>query len=180
MATIDYDATAREQLAAILEIDGLGCMIRIKPADLTAPDEIVNLVQDLGIPATDIHLLLDYRSSGMNLAFDVARIPILTSWKTFTSAAGSFPRSLLGQPMDEWFELPRLEWTTWQNAITGGKLARTPSFGDYATRDPGAPASGGKASVNLRYTRTNDWLVRLGQRLEDGLHPRCVSSASSF
>jgi hypothetical protein len=172
VATVQYGQNSREQLSADLEEDSLGCMIRIRPVDLQEPDAILGLAASLGLELADADLLLDYRSAAPNLNFDINRIPDLLSWRTVTVASGSFPRSLGNHPLDEWFTLPRIEWQSWIQAFTTGGLKRMPSYGDYTTRDTGAPASGGKPSVNIRYTRDEDWLCRMGGRLEDGAAPQ--------
>ena len=177
VATIQYDATAREQLAAEIEADGHGCLIRIRPSDLQEPEAILELADSLGIAPTDTHLLLDYRSSPMNLEFDLNRMPSLNDWRTLSVASGSFPRSLADRPLNQWFTLPRIDWTSWSTGITE-TIQRRPSFSDYTTRDPGAPANGGKPSVNVRYARPNDWFCRLGGKLEDGAAPQMKTFCS--
>jgi hypothetical protein len=169
---VQYDQTSRDQLAAEIETDGNGCLVRIRPADLQEPDEVENLVSDLGLEAGDVHFLLDYQGAAMNLAFNIPQIPMLGDWRTLTVASGSFPRSLADYPLNDWFNLPRTEWVAWMQARTQGLIKRDPSFGDFTTRDPGAPAKGGKPSVNIRYTRDQDWLCRMGGRLEDGAAPQ--------
>jgi hypothetical protein len=177
VATIQYDAIAREQLAAEIEVDGRGCLIRVRPSDLQEPEAVLDLANNLGLVPADLHLLLDYRSNPMNLEFDLNRIPALDEWRTVTVASGSFPRSLADRPLNEWFTLSRAEWNAWFMNITEG-MKRRPSFADYTTRDPGAPANGGKPSVNIRYARSNDWLCRLGGRLEDGAAPQMKTFCS--
>lgn len=172
IATIQYDAVSREQLAGDLDIDGPECAIRIRPSDLPNSQALLELVNDLGTTTQACHLILDYRSTPMNLAFDIARVPNLAEWRTLTVASGSFPRSLSERPLNQWFVLPRLEWNAWIESLNTGNLARMPAFGDYTTRDSGAPANGGKPSVNIRYTRATDWLCRMGGRLEDGAAPQ--------
>jgi Beta protein len=160
-----------EVIGAIVEEDQRGVLMRVLPSDLTHPEAILGAVQSSGLAPAETHLLLDYRSQQMNLSFDLPRIPALTEWKTFSAASGSFPRSLADRPLDQWVEIQRLDWQSWLQGRQETRLRR-PSFGDYATRDPGPAAQGGKASVNLRYCLESTWLCRVGGRLEDGAAPQ--------
>jgi hypothetical protein len=160
-----------EVIKAIVEEDQRGFLMRVQPSDLNHPQAILDTIQNAGATPAQTHLSVDYRSQQMNLSYDVPRVPALDEWVTFSAASGSFPRSLADRPLDQWFEIQRLDWQSWLHSRQETRLRR-PSFSDYATRDPGPAAQGGKASVNLRYCLSSSWLCRVGGRLEDGAAPQ--------
>jgi hypothetical protein len=177
---LSYSDSSREQIRAVVDEDERGCMLRVKPQHLNHPPELTNLLDDLGLSAADVHLILDYRGSQMNLPFDIPRIPELQNWRSLTAASGSFPHSLAHLPINTWHSLPRNDWTSWENQVTGNGLARIPAFSDYTTRDFGAPPSGGQPSVNLRYTSETEWLVRVGGKVNAGASPQMKAVCQSL
>jgi len=167
----------RSRVRQVAEQDGRGVMIRARHDDVNAniATTINAVVGDLGLSHDSIDMLLDYRSADLNLTVDIPRIPNIADWRTFTVASGSFPRSIGNYQQGTWHLQPREEWTQWlaQSGLPG--IVRLPTFGDYATRDPGPPAGGGKPNVAVRYTSNNDWLVRVGGRVADGAAPQMVA-----
>jgi hypothetical protein len=165
---LSYGKASRKEIRSAIEEDGRGFLLRIRPSELAHEGRVEEVLNDLGVTPNTGHLLLDYRGLPMNLESDVPKIPYLKQWRTFSSAAGVFPRSLTGLSLNKWYKIPREDWEGWNSAVVGKLLSRKPAFADYTTRDHGAPADGGSPSVNLRYTRANNWLVRIGGKVKDG------------
>jgi Beta protein len=163
-----YKKPSRDEVRSAIEKDGRGYMLRIRPSELKDKELIAGLLKELKVTPSEGHLLLDYRKDQMNLAFDVPRIPFIAQWRTFTSASGVFPRSLVGFTLNKWHKIERTDWVGWETATAGGGLNRKPAFADYTTRDPGPPVDGGSPSVNLRYARGATWLVRVGGKVKEG------------
>jgi hypothetical protein len=163
-----YKESSREEVRSAIEKDGRGYMLRLRPSELNSKELIAGLLKSLKVAPEEGHLLLDYRKDQMNLAFDVPRVPFLKQWRTFTSASGVFPRSLVGFALNKWHKIERADWAGWDAATVGKDLSRKPAFADYTTRDPGAPVDGGSPSVNLRYAREENWLVRVGGKVKEG------------
>lgn len=168
---LTYGRTTLQQIRAEIDEDDRGYLLRLTPDEIADTHRIDAVLGDLELPASEVHLMLDYRGRAMNLLTHVPTVPHLEDWRTFTSASGSFPRSLATLPLNAWQQLPRHDWTTWESAVAGGGLARLPAYGDYTTRDYGEPAAGGRPSVNLRYTTDNHWLVQVGGKVAAGAAP---------
>ena len=177
---LGFSKSSRDEVRAAMEKDGLGFMLRLRPSELKSEDMISALLKDLNAKPETGHLLLDYKTSQMNLSFDVPRVPFVTQWRTFTSASGAFPRSLADSALDKWFKIPRSDWAAWDKATAGAGLGRKPTFADYTTRDPGGPVDGGSPSVNLRYTREKHWLVRVGGKVKEGAAPQMKQVCKSL
>lgn len=169
-----YDAPTLAQVRAIIDDDDRECMLRITPNDLVAPRnaEIDRVLTELELTPQDVHLLIDYQATTMQLARDVHRVPYLQNWRTFTTSSGAFPRSLIALPQGAWHSIARGDWTSWEPVVAAGTLARRPTFGDFTVRDPGAPATFGDPIVNIRYTYDTSWLVRVGGKHRAGAAPQ--------
>lgn len=179
----ERSAQYRTAIRQIAHNQASGAMIRIRHEDVNAnfPMILNGVVQDLGLAPNLIDLLLDYRGSDLNLGVHLPRIPNHNSWRTLTVASGSFPRSIGAYQQGVWHDQPREEWAQWLvQARNNQQLVRIPTFADYVTRDPGAPASGGAPSVNVRYALGDRWLVRLGGKLQDGAAPDMIAISADL
>jgi len=165
---VSYDAPTLAQIRAVIDEDDREVMLRLTQSDLASTSAIRRTLDALKAAHHDVHLLVVYQCSPMNLASDVPRVPNLHDWRTFTAASGAFPRSLITLPQGIWHSLPRTDWTSWEPAVAAGQLARRPTFGDYTIRDPGAPADFGDPIVNVRYTSDTHWTVRVGGKHRAG------------
>jgi hypothetical protein len=177
-----YDDASLEQLRAIISENDRGCLLRITPQTLDTPAQIDFVINALDIHREKVDLLLDYRQHAMALANNVQNIPHLADWRLFIAASGVFPVSLANLPLHQWNEIPRYDWSSWQNAIENG-LQRDPIFSDYTMRPPGAPADFGAPSVNLRYALEDHWRVQMGGKFRDGaapeIHTMCAQLVAS-
>jgi hypothetical protein len=152
---------------------GTGVCLRIEDADLT--DQLATrmdaLLEWLGVPVPDAHLVLDYRGVPAELARSLAtaagvairQLPHLERWRTFTLASGGFPRSLgeLGRGSE--FRIQRSDWNLWQavsRSLPDG--VRRPAFGDYGIAHPDLEDADPRlmnVPVALRYTTATEFLV---------------------
>jgi hypothetical protein len=164
----DYSQHVLARIRSVNEEDGRGYLLRIHTTDLNTPQNILSIVSTIGIPRQQVHLMLDYRNHPMNLLVDLPRIPNINDWLTLTTASGAFPHSLSAYALHTWHQIPRVDWTSWNQAVTSLSLPRRPTYGDYAVRDYARSPSGGRASVALRYTADNYWLARIGPRIGGG------------
>jgi hypothetical protein len=169
---LTYENPTRTEIRSIVQTDGLSYLLRL-PHDQVADAPAINTaVAEIAQPINTVHLMVDYRSNAMNLAVDVPRVVNLLQWQTFAAASGVFPGSLTHLPQGVWSPIQRNDWLGWIQPVAAGILPRRPTFSDYTMRDPGAPADFGEPSVNLRYTKSTYWLVRIGGRFKAGAAPQ--------
>lgn len=170
-----------EYLAAIARTVtrfGQEVCLRLTQADLRKPTfrlEIRMLLAKLDLTPAQVHLLVDLketRDSNPTYAEVCSRLPDLTEWKSLIIAGGSFPKDLSGPTFPKFSEteLPRVEWQRWEDALYDSKIARTPSFSDYAIQFPKRPEPlnfAPRTSASIRYTAERHFLVLRGQWLND-------------
>jgi hypothetical protein len=125
-----------------------------------------DLVFDLGALTPD-----ERRLDAEGLISFVNRLPRLREWRTFTVAATSFPRNLVGLPRSDFSLIPRQEWSLWRDLVRcRSGLPRLPAFGDYAISHP-EPAEVDprimRPSASIRYTHDAYWLVPKGRNLRE-------------
>ncbi len=175
----DYLAVCRE----IIREDGRGVCVRVQREDFVDFDDIGarlrQTLDDLNVNVRNADLILDLRAltpAERCLEADavitlVNRLPAIAEWRTFTIAATSFPRNLIGLPPSASSLIPREEWDLWR-AICRCRptLRRAPTFGDYAISHP-EPAEVDprvmRPSASIRYTCDGAWLVLKGRNLRD-------------
>jgi hypothetical protein len=174
-----YDDSSLEQLLAIVSENERGCLLRITPQILNTPAIIDSVLEALDLSPDKVDLLLDYRQQAMALTVDVPKIPHLAQWRLFIAASGVFPVTLASLPLHQWHEIPRHDWSSWQNGIETG-IDRNPICSDYTMRPPGPPADFGEPSVNLRYALDDHWLVQMGGKHKDGAAPEIHAMCSEL
>lgn len=172
---VEYRAAVRETL------DGQGVCMRLRSADLVRPsgrDEVLRLVEDLGLGAGDVDMLIDLRElNAETVDFNVIgavgvlnMVPTPEAWRSLTVAASAFPLDLSAMLPASEETYPRTEWTVW-NALSAYGLARMPTFGDYAIGHPDLPPSLDprllRVSAQLRYTADDYWLVFKERNIRD-------------
>lgn len=165
---IDFNAAFRAAVKKIVKKDGQGCLLRINRPNAQHATDVASILADIGLTCRMVHLMIDYQAKAMQLISDIPKIAHLTQWKTFIAASGVFPRSLSSISTGVWHKVPRDDWESWLNASTTASLERRPTYSDYTIRDPSAPATFGAPSVNLRYSKSPHWLVRIGGRVNAG------------
>ncbi len=178
---LSFDQDTIDAVSDIVAEDDYGCMLRLSQNELHDQPRIAEVVNRLGIGRDKIDLLIDYRTSGMHLPTHVPSVPNVSEWRTFIAASSAFPRSVADLALSTWHNIDRTDWNGWIHGITS-PLPRKPAFGDYALRDPGRPAEGGKPIVNLRYTKDQHWMVRRDRHFQSGfstdMHAICQSLVS--
>lgn len=152
---------------------GSGVCLRIEDPDLTErlADEIAALLEWLGVAVDSTDLVLDFRAvsqeseRAMALAAGAAirAQPHLDRWRTFTLAAGAFPRSLGELGRAPVIRLPRTDWRLWQTVSEAlPATVRRPAFGDYGIAHPDLEDADPRlmtVPVALRYTTPTEFLV---------------------
>jgi Beta protein len=172
VVAIDYDEDALNEIKSALHLDGRGYMLRLDADDASAQAAIGGVTGFLGLPKSDVHLLLDYKHHPMNLSEDVPKLASLSQWLTFSASSGAFPKTISTLPRRTWIDISRHDWNKWEQSILEGNLARKPTFSDYGTRCPGPPSGGGDPIVHLRYTKELTWLVYIDGTLQSGDAPK--------
>lgn len=148
--------------------------LRLDLGDLgrdTLAREIEAILGMHSLTPNEVHLLIDQKLVGESLssfAHICSRVPSISKWLTFTILGGSFPRDLTEFSVGTHF-LPRLEWHHWRTEmqLSGRRLARFPTFGDYTTQHPiyYIPPAAANVSASVRYTSQGNWLVMRGEGL---------------
>jgi hypothetical protein len=174
-----YDDASLQQLQNVIVEGERGCMLRITPETLDTPALIDSVVEAVGVPRSQVDLLLDYRQHPMTLTVDIAKIPHVSEWRLFIAASGVFPKSLMHLPLHQWHPLPRHDWASWQAGIAT-TIRRKPIYADYTMRPPGPPADFGEPSVNLRYASEEHWLVQMGGKHKHGAAPEMHAMCSQL
>ena len=150
-----------------------GVCLRIEDADLTErlAEDLAGLLESLGVGVDRTDLVLDFRAvsqeaqRAMALAAGAAirALPHLDRWRTFTLAAGAFPRFLGELGRAPAIRLPRTDWRLWQRVSAAlPATVRRPAFGDYGIAHPDLEDADPRlmtVPVALRYTTPTEFLV---------------------
>lgn len=118
-----------------------------------------------------IHLVLDLKSSNLSQTEDYSDaiiaamedFPYLSQWKSFTICGGAFPGS--GDLHKNENIVPRYDWRLFiaiRNKLKKETFNRKLNYGDYGIVNPEYFEFNPvvmSASVNIKYTIDNDWLV---------------------
>lgn len=141
--------------------------------DLTSLSKaIAGVLSVLGLPEGEVDLLVDLQETHdskekyRQFGDVVQKLPGLSRWRTVIFASGAFPVDLTNCRVGERNLISRLDWDSWIRHLKNPKLARKPSFGDYAILHPIYKESTQffSPSASIRYTLENEWLVMRGQR----------------
>jgi len=168
--------TYQEAIAQVVATDRRGVCIRLSEIDLRNPSlekVLRGLISQFKLQPKQVDILIDFGLIGaqsMNLSEICYRMPLLSSWRTFTVACGSFPKDLSDFEKNLQHELPRRDWLYWFDQIKSGPvLPRRPSFGDYTIQHPiySEPIKGGNPSASIRYTAENYWVIMRGEGLRN-------------
>jgi hypothetical protein len=173
-----YQSSCRD----VIEEDARGVCIRLQKEDFEESGDlsaqVADLLQALGVPASEADLVLDLRSLAPNegstlraaIPVLVRGIPYLRQWRSFTLAGTAFPENLIESPPSSYSLISRLEWIVWRNLIARAKLPRLPSFGDYAIASP-QPSEVDprimRPSASIRYATDDAWLIPKARNLRD-------------
>lgn len=129
----------------IVSQDNRGVCVRIQREDLTDSEDVgstvARILDAVGARVQNADLVFDLhaltpgeRHLDAEAVFRlIDRLPKLSQWRTFTLAATSFPKNLVGLPQSDSSWIERHEWMLWKNIVRGeDQIARIPAFGDYA------------------------------------------------
>jgi hypothetical protein len=172
----DYERAVAEAISA----DGRGACLRLESEDLEEPDDLPEALRTaleaLGLAAEEVDLILDLgpifaeqRWTAATARLILAAVPDPEIWRSLTLLASSFPLDLSALEGDSIGLLPRAEWTIWRALYARReRLARMPSFGDYAISHP-APREVDprliQRSASIRYTTDEEFLIVKGRSI---------------
>ena len=133
---------------------------------------IIKFFSSSGLKEKNIDLLIDIKETEKNgdKYFKYLKlsqnIPLITSWRTFIFAAGSFPKDLSECKIDEENLLPRIDWIHWKNNLNNSDLLRKPAFADYTIQNPIYKEASQffHPTSSIKYTLEDEWLIMKGQK----------------
>lgn len=151
------------------------CLRLIYPdfSDVTKLNQgIAKLLLSSGLDEKNIDLLVDIKETEengdkcvkyLNLSQAISN---LLKWRTFTFASGSFPEDLSQCKLDEENLIPRIDWNSWKEYVSGKTLKRKPAFSDYTIQHPIYKESSQfyHPTTSIKYTLKNKWLVMKGKQ----------------
>lgn len=166
----------------IASVDKRGVCLRLLKDDFEDSDSIesalTELLAVLRLRPVETDLILDLGSlrgeNGDEISVDaislIKAIPRIMQWRSFVLAATGFPVDLVGIPSSDISPVFRSEWALWRNVSANRRIARMPTFGDYAIAHPQPPEVDPRVmrpSASIRYTTENEWLVLKGKNLKN-------------
>lgn len=165
-------ASYRAAAAAVHARDGLGVGLRLQVHEWpinTPPDELDNLLSDLGIAPGDADVILDLAGQTGALALTVLRqqlaaLPHLQEWRSLIVASGGMPEDM---PTGSGIHVvARNDWELYRQMRSSPLLLREPTFSDYAISSlvplPDLDPKLMSLSATLRYTSGDNWLIAKG------------------
>jgi hypothetical protein len=162
-------------LESIISTDMRGLCLRLLQEDLrnaSIGKELKQLMAKFKLTPKQVDILVDLKridNSSMNMSEICNRIPSLTSWRTFTVAAGAFPVDLSDIKKNSQYELSREDWLHWFKQLKDGPiLPRRPAFSDYTIQHPiyiEPRTDHPNPSASIRYTSDICWVIMRGQAL---------------
>ncbi|WP_223644412.1 beta family protein [Corallococcus sp. EGB] len=202
VVALSPDATTLAAVKSAVAKDNLGVMVRVGIDQIRSPTlyaSLTSIPQLLGIPVTQIDLLLDLEEvpetavMGLTMGLPqwIAGLPHLASWRTLSLAGSGFPKTLAGLMSGQLMTTPRSEWVLWTGIVQHllAMKTRVPTFSDYGITFHDSPEVDPRVmrpSQNIRYTISNEWLVIKGLVLRTGVgmppHQLCqaVRSHTAF
>lgn len=187
---ISDDQEIKKTAFSVAKDYGSGLCLRIICSDLTNIDElnrvITSLVSESGLKEKDIDLLVDIKEAEENgdkysKYLDLSQqISNLSKWRTFTFAAGAFPKDLSECKLDEENLIPRVDWQSWERYANPNNLQRTPAFADYTIQHPiyKEVTQFFHPTTSIKYTLKENWLIMKGQKQKYELY--LASAAELF
>lgn len=134
--------------------------------------EIANFLSIGGLEEKDIDLLVDIKETKENsdkcfkYLVLAQSLPNLLKWRTFSFASGSFPEDLSACKLDEENLIPRIDWRSWKEYVTGKTIKRKPAFADYTIQHPIYKEASQfyHPTTSIKYTLEDEWLVMKGKK----------------
>ena len=161
-------AYGRSVRAALSRHDA-GVCLRVSPEELklSAIHELIErCLTAHGVQPTVVDLIIDRGGvDGGSVTYQefAHHIPCITSWRTLTVLAGSFPEDLSRLAPGRTHRLQRIEWQQWQSLRLWPD--RRPAFGDYAIQHVvfKEPVAVPNFSASVRYTIEDQYFVLRGE-----------------
>lgn len=162
----------------VVTTDNNGLCMRLSADDLcntTLEADIRRLLAAFNLTPKQVDIVVDLKFIGENSSRISFRklcgcVPLLSSWRTFTVACGSFPKNLSEYRKNHQYERLRYDWLYWFGELKNGpSLPRSPSFGDYAIQHPfySEPNPKSNVSASIRYTADDHWVIMRGEGLRN-------------
>jgi hypothetical protein len=157
-------------IANVITIDKRGVCVRLTVDDVEGnrfEQELRELLLRFHLQPAHVHLLIDSElidNTDLSIARLSILLPELSKWRTFTVASGAFPPDLSNLEVGT-HEVRRSDWLAWKREVVSSRLARAPTYGDYATRHPVfmEPPPKARVSASIRYTADEHWVVMRGE-----------------
>jgi hypothetical protein len=168
----------------ILAEDGRGVCLRIFDDDFARPTlgvEIDGTLAALGLGPDEVDLVADFgdlvgspvRALQRTAEADIATLPHLAGWRSLTSVFAAFPANLTGVAPGV-STISRDDVLAYRALVAGGRLARTPTFGDYGPDNPEYFDQDPRIirpAASIRYTDADAWLIVRGRALRGPTAP---------
>lgn len=131
-----------------------------------------NFLQSYGMVAKQVDLVVDIKETegtGDKYSRHLTQsqgIYNLLEWRTFTFAAGSFPKDMSECKLDEENLIPRIEWNSWKEYFSNGSLLRKPTFSDYTIQHPiyVETTQFFPPTSSIKYALEKEWLIMKGRK----------------
>lgn len=171
VTSTNADKVTREIVINYANKSGHGLCIRIDKSHLQEVNvwsHLSDFVESNKLNVENTDLLIDLRviPEGFvitNLAKQLAEIPNLKKWRSFTIAGGVFPKDLTQFAAGDVHRLDRLDLKLW-NTLRENQLPRVPSFSDYTIQCPDYEPVNIPGSVSIRYTADENWWIFRGKK----------------
>jgi hypothetical protein len=174
VTSVYRDAGHQAAVASVIAADKRGACIRITPEDIAEQNfaaDIQTLLSYLNVAPADVDVVLDSGYISVNqlasiavmAVGSIATLPHLTSWRSLSFAASSFPELLtsIGVGVGT---IRRAEWDVWLRVTARLANNRPVIFGDYGATHPIYVSTPYPGSANIRYTIDDSWLIFRGRK----------------
>jgi Beta protein len=184
---LDRDSSYQQAILEITQQDRSGVCIRLRVEDVATADfqtRLLTLLKELRVELEQCHLILDLNAPATFEPLEgfakmvrgqIARLPELDRWRTYTVMGTSFPRTLRNLTLGVHI-IKRHDWLFYKELVkTLAPSERKPTFGDYAIASPEVkppkPVNPRfvKTPANIRYAINQDawYLVKGGNVHEE-------------
>lgn len=177
VVAVDSDADYVEAVKNVRATLGSDLGVRLTISDLGQIADVRNLITDLDIDFSALHLIVDCKSLDSSVAQILPTVlpPLINAvlkmgvWKSVTILSGAIPENYTAFSPGLTL-LPRLEWSLWLALVPTGILQRRPTFGDYAIAHAvysyTPPWMGISSAAKIRYTGLSEYHIFRGRSLK--------------
>jgi len=176
----DRDRAHVAACATVNARDHRGVCIRIprdEMAEANISKKISNLLQQLDVPSTEAHAIIDMETidqnsinlSAMSVEMFINNCPFPNESRTLTILSGAFPENMSAFAHGVNHH-PRSDWRLWKE-LMHRQPRRLPAYGDYQIDHPYLTDEVDprlmRMSASIRYTVADEWLVPKGYWVHD-------------